>query len=77
VVRRRRGRELADAVQRVLDAGRRALPLRPQRLELGLRDAAPLALQRGDLRGELAERRLDVGGARVEVTGDLLQLLGG
>ena len=56
-------------VRRQIRAGRRALPLRPQRLELRLRDAAPLALQRGDVGGELAQRRLDVGGAGVELTG--------
>src|SRR5690349_13185570 len=67
-------RELRDPVQRLLDAARRAMPLRPQLLEARLRDALPLALQRGDLGGELGEDRLDVRGARVELRADGLEL---
>ena len=49
VVRARLLRELADAVQRLLDAARGALPLGPQLLEARLGDALPLALERRDL----------------------------
>src|SRR5690348_14756618 len=69
-------RELRDPVQRLLDAARRAMPLGPQLLEARLGDALPLALQRGDLGGELGEDRLDVRGARVELRADGLELLG-
>src|SRR3954447_13689916 len=69
--------ELADALKGVLDPARGALPFCPQLLEAGLRDALPLALQRRDLRGELAEGGLDVRGPGVELGPDRLQLFRG
>src|SRR3954464_15430838 len=76
VVRPRLLRELRDAVQRLLDPARRAVPLRPQLLEARLGDALPLALQRRDLGSELGQDRLDVRGTRVQLPADGLQLLG-
>src|SRR5215216_7712397 len=77
VVGARLHRELADAVEGLLDAAAGALPFGPQLLEAGLGDALPFTLKRRDLAGELREGGLDVGGAGVQLAGHGLELLRG